>query len=144
MTAHASSGSKTRHPSARTSGGHLQQPARRVAGMLPGVEGNHRDIAVATMAFRGDQARSQWEFAQAYGLSERAVWAIEAGEVSAGGLPAPLRVLTSILDLASRLELASVVELARPARLLPDRDTGRHDTGQDGYGATHRRRSGVE
>ena len=144
MTAHVSSGSKTRHPSARAVGGHLQQPASRVAGMLPGVVGHHRDIAVATMAFRGDQARSQWEFAQAYGLSERVVRAIESGEVSAGGLPAPLRVLTSIPDLADRLGLAPVVELAHPTRLLPDPGPGRDDNWQGGYGAPHSRPTGVE
>ena len=144
MTANVPSGSQARHPSARAVGGHLRQPASRVAEMLPGVVGLHRDIAVATVAFRGDQSRSQWEFAQAYGLSETLVRAIEAGEVSGDGLPAPLRVLTSIADLAARLGLAPVMELARPTRLGPDSGVSADGAWREGYRAPHHRPRGVQ
>ena len=143
MTATGPVGSKSRHPSARSVGGHLRQPASRVAEMLPGVTGHHRDIAAAAVAFRGDQGRSRWEFAQAYGLSEAVVRAIEAGEVGGDRLPTPLRVLTSIVDLAHRLGLAPVVELAGAGR-----GPGAADAGEaawpGGYGAHHRRPSGVQ
>lgn len=114
MNASPSRGERGRHPSARSSGGNLAQPARRVAEVLPNVVGPHRGVAVAAVAVRGQQGRSRAEFAWAYGVSEQQVEQVEHGEVSPASLPAPLRLLTPIEPLAAVLD-------ASPAPVVPAR-----------------------
>ncbi len=96
-------GSRRRHPSARRSGDHLAGPASRLASVLAFPPGPHPQVAAAMLAVRGSQARSLDRFAAAYGMSAAEAAAIERGEVGADRLPAPLRLLTPIPDLARQL-----------------------------------------
>ena len=104
MTGRASAdGSRGRHPSARSSGAHLVGPTRRLSLVLSPGPGPHWAVAAAAIAVRGTQGRSQAAFALAYGLDAADVVALERGDVAAEKLPAPLRVLTPIGVLASKL-----------------------------------------
>ncbi len=94
-----------RHPSSRSSGGHLRAPVARLVRApsdrgVGATDGPHRVVAVATMAVRGAQRRSRAAFAAAYGISEAEVERLEAGWVDLTDIPRPLEVLTPLASLA--------------------------------------------
>ncbi len=99
-------GSRGRHPSARSSGAHLVGPTRRLSLVLSPAPGPYRAMAAAAIAIRGTQGRSQAAFALAYGLDIADVVALEGGDVPPDQLSAPLRVLTPMGHLASKLQLS--------------------------------------
>ncbi len=98
---------RSRHPSARATGGDLHTPLRAlmrpagpVAASFARVAGPHRAVAVAAAAVRGRQQRTRAQFAVAYGLTAEAVGRIEDGHVALAELPPVLRVLTPIGSVA--------------------------------------------
>jgi hypothetical protein len=102
-----------RHPAARARGADLARSAelllRRESGAALGVTGPERAVAVAALAWRGQQQRTRAEFAAAYGIGEGEVAEIESGCVAADDLPAVLRLLTPLESIAHRLSLGPAV-----------------------------------